>query len=334
MNRDTNLYRLFGMGIAAIDLPLSSTTLEIVPNEKLTNLKGTIGLNPAEHTHKGVDASGKAYESVMITSTTITAEWIGGEGNRTTPPNVRKGERVKIYRYADSDQFFWEATGLDRDKRNRESVVYTFDDKDKTDNTAKNPNVNESIKFEISAHEQSITLTTPKTNGAVVTYDIQINYGKGIIEIADSMNNIIQIDSPEYKMLLLNGNDSKIEINKKDINIFCHGTLTAEAEEKIHLITKEFVEEIGENKTSTVGGDYTNNTSGSWSHTGGSGATLTGNGASIDLNKTGTMSGDKMIVNPEIKTNAGIDNNGDLKNSGKVSTSSIHADTYENLPPR
>lgn len=333
MARDTNLYRDYGMGIAAVDLPLSATILEIIPVEKLPNLEGTIGLNPSIHTHRGVDASGKSYESVMTTSTTLSAEWIG-EGNRTTPPNIRKGERVQIYRYADSDQFFWSATGLDRDKRNRETVVYTYDDKDQNDNTAKSPNVNESIKVEYSAHSQTITLTTPSSNGAAVTYDIQINYGKGIIEIADSLNNIIQLESTEYKMLLLNGKDSKLEINKNNIDLFCHGTFTAHAEQKIHFITEEYVEEIGGNRTAQIKGNNTNVTKGTWNENGQSGLTLTGNNASIELNKSGSMDGTEMIVKPIIKTKNGIQNNGDMSNTGRVRTNSIHADQYLNLPPR
>ena len=120
---DQSLFHVYTIGRAASNRKLSSPLLEVYPIEHFGYLDGEINSDPTTTKASGVDANGKAYTTSVTTTNSIQATWIQWGSNRTTPPDVRRGERVLLWRYADTDQFYWTTLGMDDYLRRLETVV-------------------------------------------------------------------------------------------------------------------------------------------------------------------------------------------------------------------
>ena len=56
----------------------------------------------------GQDSLGKNYVGKVTTKPTLTCRWLPmSNSNRVTPPDVRRNEEVLIYRFADTEYYFW-----------------------------------------------------------------------------------------------------------------------------------------------------------------------------------------------------------------------------------
>ena len=117
--------RFYSIGVVASNKALSSNVIEVTPIEELPMLDGEIDSNTTNETAKGVDASGKNYQSSVTMGNSIQAEWLRlGSANRMTSPDVRRGESVIIYQFGDADKYYWNTLKNDSQLRKLETVVY------------------------------------------------------------------------------------------------------------------------------------------------------------------------------------------------------------------
>lgn len=210
--------KLFSLGLVASNKPLSSKTIEVTPIELLPFMDGEINAEINISSVSGVDRDGKAYTVSVANGTSIKATWLPmGNTNRRTAPDVRRGERVLIYRYGDSDRYFWVDMGLDSRLKKLETVTHSWsntrdENKDSTD--PKN-----CYFFEVSTHKKLITLSTNKSDGEPYAYTVQINTGKGNLTITDDIGNFIEMDSVKRSLLLHNSDNSIVHLDKSKVLI-------------------------------------------------------------------------------------------------------------------
>src|SRR5574343_1344956 len=152
---DESQYKLYSIGIVAEPKALNSHTVLVNPIEVTPFYSGEVRSNPIDISDKGVDKDGKAYAIEVGSDNTILATWLClGSENRETPPDVRRGERVLLYRYSQNDTFYWTSMGLDKGLRRLETVIHRFSghtDEESTVLTDDN-----SYWFEVSTHKGSI----------------------------------------------------------------------------------------------------------------------------------------------------------------------------------
>lgn len=200
----------FGYVVAVRD---GSPYTEVCPIEPLGFLDGEVNASVSEINEEGVDGDGNKYTVTMSFGNSLSAKWLPGDTNRITPPDVRVGEPVMIYRMADSNQYFWKTLGLRNDLRRLETVIYAFsateDEVEELDHT-------NCYFFEISSHAKQITLSTSKANGEPFAYVIQLNTGDGSFTIKDDAGNSFLLDSAERRIKAINGDGSFIDLNKRN----------------------------------------------------------------------------------------------------------------------
>lgn len=215
------------VGRAAINLKMGSHLLEVVPLEEVGYIDGE--LNDERETIEvgGTDAEGNSFNVKMETSNAIEAQWLPLATNRITPPNIRRGERVLLWQYGDTDKYYWTPTGLDEDVRRLETVVFrisnTIDEADKTitpDN---------SYWYEMSTHRKHVTLSTSKSNGEAFKYTIQVDTENSRVTICDDIDNFIELSSAEKKITVCNSDDSYVVLDKKNIDINAKSTINITA---------------------------------------------------------------------------------------------------------
>ncbi len=214
---DQSLFHIYTIGRAAENRKLSSATLEVYPIEHFGYLDGEITSDTTVTEAKGVDANGKAYSTSVTTTNSIQATWIQWGSNRTTPPDIRRGERVLLWRYADTDQYYWTALGMDDYLRRLETVVYAFSDV--KDESVKTLTPENAYYLEVSTHKKLVTFSTAKSDGEPFTYTFQFDTGKGRVTLADDIGNYVELDSAARSITLENADDSKVVLDKTVINI-------------------------------------------------------------------------------------------------------------------
>lgn len=227
----------YAVGTAAENKKLRSKELIIVPQEILPFLDGELRDSPTEFNFSGQDADGTAYQGTVTSNNTIRALWLPESSNRVTAPDVRRGERVIVYRFGDSDKYFWRPMGLDDHLRKLETVIFAIS---ATTSESKTELDIESCYFvEISSHMKHFFIHTSRANGELAAYDLELSGGEGKAILADDLGNSFLLNSVETLIKLENADGSYHELNKQNIKSYAPAKL-------------EFV--AGQEASVTVGG--------------------------------------------------------------------------------
>lgn len=209
--------RFYSIGIVAENKALKSKHVEVTPTEEMPMLNGELAPVAVDYKAKAVNNLGSSYETTVETTTTIKALWLPiGAANRITAPDVRRGELVNLYKFGDTDQYFWNTLNDDVKLRKLETVIYAFS---ATMNEAAEINDKTYYFIEISTHKKLITLHTSKDNGEPYGYDIQLDTGNGKLVITDDVGNYILLDSSQSQIKLQNIDGSTFDMIGPVLNI-------------------------------------------------------------------------------------------------------------------
>ena len=239
-------YVLYSLGVVAENKLLSSDMIFVTPQEDFPFLTGALKETREDITVKSVDSQGTTTESTATASSTIEAKWMQDGSNRRTPPDVRRGEAVKIYRQGDSDIYWWQPLGTGDNLRRLETVIWAVSDIPEGDKEVPLTPENQ-YALEVSTHTKTITLTTAKSNGEPFAYTIQVNAADGKVIITDDVDNYIFLDSNESMIELKTAAEARVSLLKdsieldapKDISIKAGGSITIEAKNDITTTSQQ-----------------------------------------------------------------------------------------------
>ena len=222
--------QVYTYGTAAENLALDSYELEITPLEHTPMADGELTTNAQQSTTTGADLSGAQYQTQMTSSGTIKATWLPlGQPNRMTPPNVRRGEEVVVYRFGDVDKFYWNTARNDLMFRRLETVVFAISAVAKEGVKCDKTNT---YFIEFSSHKKSITLSTSKANGEPYAYLFTFDLAAGKVTLTDDIDNSLMLDSTQNQWRIQNGDGSFLDITKK--------VMTGHADDSINWTTKDW----------------------------------------------------------------------------------------------
>lgn len=224
--------KLYSVGLVSENKKLSSDEIYVIPIEVTPVVEGEINNDTKDVSVGGVDRNGEPYEVKVKTGSSIVAEWLRlGNTNRRTSPDVRRGERVLLYRFADSDKFYWESMGMDDHLRGLETVVYSWSNTKTEWPAADATKPEQCYTLEIDTHKKLVTFKTNKDtgqtgNGEPYAYTFQLNTAEGYFTITDDVGNYIELDSAETKITLKNKDTTKVELNKENILVDAPNNIT------------------------------------------------------------------------------------------------------------
>lgn len=177
MHQNSNL-QLYSIGIVVEDKLVDSEYIVVTPMEQLSVIDGKLSDTTKIKTQKG---------QKVTKGNTILAKWMqDGQTNRATSPNVYKNETVKIFRYADTDKYYWDTIFFEPKIRRLEEVTYSYSNL-KTPLVEYGPST--SYYYTVSTLNQFIHLHTSTNNGEASGYDVLINTKSGEISIIDTNGN-------------------------------------------------------------------------------------------------------------------------------------------------
>lgn len=221
-------YFLYGIGRATHDLEYGSKVLKVADIEKLPAQHGKLNNKATTVTSNSTDSLGRTHAAKGKIGAGIPCTWINYFGNRLLAPDIRSGERVLIWRYGDSNDYFWTPTNLDEEFRTLEHLILGVSNR-KAKGKGK-LNRDNTYFFELDTYNKIINLQTSKSDGEKFIYNIRIDGKKHTVFVGDNVGNEYTIDSLNTKVQLKNKDGSLFALNKKDINVSCSGNYTATVE--------------------------------------------------------------------------------------------------------
>lgn len=207
----------YSLGVVAQNKVLSSKEIEVTPIEEVPFVDGELTATPNTATATATNADGGTYTSTTATAVTIKARWLPiSVTNRMTAPDVRRGEYVMIYRYAEADTFYWTTLKDDMSLRKLETVVWGWSGTP-DENVVNGPS--NMYFFEVSTHRKVVHFHTSKANGEPYTYDLQLDTATGKFTFTDDIGNYIFLDSAEHRIVLHNTDGSTYDMHRENLTM-------------------------------------------------------------------------------------------------------------------
>lgn len=249
---DNTTLRFWSFGYVAENKEPLVLEISAVPVDHLSFVDGELKSDTTPLTVSGIDADNQSWEDTIDMSNAVTAKWLPLGGNRITPEDVRRGETVILYRYGMNEDLYWTSTGLTNKLRKLETGIYTWSAHQNLDDHSVTP---ENHYFlEISTHSKMITLSTSKANEEPFKYVFQFNTDEGKVHLYDDVGNEFFLDSEETIIRLLNEDKTKIELDKKCIDIYAEEDLTAKIDRNMTIkVGKKIFIEAGDEIFMKVG---------------------------------------------------------------------------------
>ena len=225
-------FHVYSLGVVAANKKLDSDLAYIYPTEVTSFTEGELTAESFSAETGGVDREGNEYQLSVEENASLEAKWLPlGNTNRRTPPDVRRGERVLLWRNADTDQFYWTSMGLDDHLRKLETVVYSVSDT--RDESKDSTHPDNSYSMEFCTHTKQVTLRTVKEDGEPFAYTFQFNAKDGGVVLTDDVGNYIELDSADTVIRLENRMGTHLYLDKKDILAFAPNEINMEASNRI-----------------------------------------------------------------------------------------------------
>jgi hypothetical protein len=237
----TSALRIWSKGVAASNKALNTDELSVIPYEVTPTLDGELDDSISEQVMEGKDAFGVSYSVKVQTSAAIVAKWLPFGDRSTTAPDIRRGERVVIYRFADSNDYYWVDEGLDRHLRRLETIIYRVaaTPEDLKSETVELTEDN-CYFLTISTHEGLISFTTSKANGEPYAWTFQFDTKNGVWTVGDDSGNYIQINPNEPLIHLQNANGTFVKLNRENIEGYAPQNIDLKAVQQILMQCQSF----------------------------------------------------------------------------------------------
>lgn len=312
----TSQFKPYSIGVVTANKGEGTGLLDVQPIEIQWASNGEIVNNYAEETVEGKDKEGQDIKYRVITSNNLTAAWMPmGNSNRISPPELRRGMLVMIYKDSDNN-YYWVDTGLNREYMRAESVTYGF---------CANPNplVNAKVSqenwyiVEVSPRNHQLLITTSQSNNEYTTYTVVLNTKDGFFKLVDGLGNYILLDSKNKQIKMENQNGTFFEILDGDISINAPKNITIEAGNDIIINSGNFI-------NITAKSDFTNNSGSSYRINAGAQYTMTSMSYSFSaITGIGTATGKGMKIEGKIEagsilTEEDIHAGGNITAGGKI----------------
>ena len=231
-------------GIAICDKEESSRDLKVYCKDLLFLMQGELSAKNIDSTVKSNDTD-KSVKTVNVTGKNYIECTYGGDftnNNRAYPPDVRKGETVKIFQYGDSDQWYWMGCDRSQSLRKTERVRWHVNDTLENDCNMSDDNT---YYFEMDTRQHKhILFSTSQSDGEAHQYRFKISPEESQVVITDEKMNMFILDTNKTRITMANEKGSLIQLDGENIKIMCNGQILIQS--KNSSITMSAGEDITE----------------------------------------------------------------------------------------
>lgn len=227
--------QMYSYGVVAANKSLKSNEIQVTPMEQVPMNNGELTDNLSSNNVKGEDADGASFESTVRSANTLTARWLPFGSNRKTSPDVRRGEKVCIWKFADADKYYWSELEYDPQLRKLETVIWAF-----SATKAEGDDATEDTTYflEISTHKGLVHFHTSQSNDEPYGYDLMLNTKDGIFQFLDTIQNVMFMDSAAKRLVLKTASDCSFDMNDEDLNINVPGNMNVKVQGTFNVLAQ------------------------------------------------------------------------------------------------
>ena len=212
---DMSKLKLYSIGIVIEDKKDNSDYIKASPVENIRSKNDVLTDEDKKYESNTTNSKDVKTKDKLTGGSSLVAKWIPfGHSNRISAPDVYKNETVVIFKFADTDEYYWTTIFREPLLRRLETVLYGFSD---LKEFGKAFDKNSSYWMEVSTKKGYIHLHTAKSNKEPYGYDVKIDTARGVLLIDDNAGNSININSKEGIMDFKAVN--KINFTTKEMNI-------------------------------------------------------------------------------------------------------------------
>lgn len=319
---------MYSLGIAMEDKLRGSDQIKVYPVEEFPQINGKVSDFKPSYNVSTTNIKGATKSSDLKGDAVLVATWLPfGNSNRITAPDIIKNETVAIYRYADTNEYYWDSLFREPSIRRLETCCTMFGN---LPNGVKEYNKESSYWFEVSTHDQHIKVHTSKSNQEPFVYDIILNTRDGNLTIKDDIGNSIYLDSRAHQIKMVNTEGAFYDMIRENITI--------SAPKTIRNVCQDFIIEAGRTITTKAGTSISETAGTTINETAGGSTTrqapqhnVVGNTAATGtVSSSGNMTTQGSIsiagtldVGSNISTGANINASGNIQAVGTVHGSNI-----------
>lgn len=300
----------YATGIAVVDRAEGESTLKIKLLDPLPNMSGEVDDSFDEVECEVVILDSKVARKIKL-GDWITANWFNTDANRQTPPDIMKGERVRVLKVGDKEEYYWEALSVDNHLRTTERIIFYISNTNRDDRTDKVLSPDNCYFIEFNTIDKQLRIQTNKNDGEPFAHEFILQTLEGYFKYSDDVGNHALVDSKNTVIEFINKDKTQYRMDKKDIIEKCEGNYTRE---------------IGGNLIEKVGGTRTINTTGASTYTYGGDVTV--DAPNYTVTTTFTINGESTL-NGAVSMTSGMSLSGDMTMAGGSMSGSDSIDTKD-----
>lgn len=191
---------VYSIGIVTKDKKENESTIYALPYEVITDLDGTIS-NYRESIDSAVpELKGNPFNTITKVSE-IRCEWLPFGDLRTSAPDIVLGEQVIIWRYGDTQDFYWTPKRQDLLNRKLEHIILTLSNT-KDDQSEAEPYKN-AYTITLSTRDGMLSIETDDNNKEKAKYLYLMDTKNGVVSLSDNHDNLWKLDSPNRKLTVV-----------------------------------------------------------------------------------------------------------------------------------
>lgn len=230
------------IGTVLEDKESFSRVIKVHLKEMLPFVQGEV--KAIEDTKK-IESASDGFTGTITTTNMVEAKWIGFS-NRRYPPDVRKNEQVRVWKYADSDDYYWDSMGRDDNLRGPERLNFSVSGEPGPVDTLNDDNTY-FVELD-SRHKKRAIIRTSKKNGEKYAYLFCLDAINNRVTLCDDSNNEIRIESDTPRVLMRNRNGTIVDLCMKNLSMVAPEDATLKAGRQFTVDTPvvTFVNESGD----------------------------------------------------------------------------------------
>ena len=216
----------YGLGIVAVTKEDNVDTVMFFPAEKLSLEYGKVDEIKDEIEVEVLDSNNKKHKVKAERGAMMEARWFpDGADGRQTAPDVVNGETIQIYRYGDSETFYWKTLLREPELRRLEHVVYAYSN---LPSGRTKFELDSSYGYSWSTKDKKVAMWTSQSNGEAFSYLFKIDTAASTWSMWDNVNNGFGIESNLGQVYMRTTSGGFIEITQNTATMSLPGALEIE----------------------------------------------------------------------------------------------------------
>lgn len=209
-------WRFYSLGIVVDDKVEGSDVIIVTPIEDFTMELGELSSTDRKKEATMANSSGVKKTANIEGGSTVEATWVPlSDPNRDNSPDVYRSETVMLYKYADTQDYYWSTFFREPGLRGRERVRTALSNKDAG---GESYTPDSSYWVEIDTKYKHLKIHTSDNDGEPTTYDLTINTKEGTVLLEDKLGNRILLESVPGHLEVTTENSVTVNTKRYTLN--------------------------------------------------------------------------------------------------------------------